>query len=108
MLGFTKAALAVAVLASSAAGQTTFLDGPLQAWSLVFEPMTDNNGIVVSADDSIVFATSATGGIGAMKRDDGTLLWSSAGVTGGSSNGEVTFSSDGATLYYAVSTGATW
>jgi sugar lactone lactonase YvrE len=106
MLGFTKAALAVAVLASSAAGQTTFLDAPLQAWSLVFEPMSDNNGIVVSADDSIVFATSATGGIGAMKRDDGTLLWSSAG--GGSSNGEVTFSPDGATLYYAVSTGETW
>jgi outer membrane protein assembly factor BamB len=107
MFGLTKAALAVAVLASSAVGQTTFYGEPVPAWDQVFEAMGDNNGIVVSPDDSIVFATSSTGGVAAMKRDDGTILWSKPNE-GGSSNGEVTFSSDGETIYYPVSTGETW
>lgn len=107
MFGLTKAALAVAVLASSAVGQTTFYEAPQKAWDQVFAPMEDNNGIVVSPDDSIVFATSSGGGVAAMKRDDGTILWSSLNE-GGFSNGEVTFSPDGETIYYPVSTGETW
>jgi outer membrane protein assembly factor BamB len=107
MFGLTKAALAVAVLASSAVGQTTFYEQPDQVWAQVFAAMEDNNGIVVSPDDSIVFATSSTGGVAAMKRDDGTILWDST-AEGGFSNGEVTFSSDGETIYYPVSTGETW
>jgi hypothetical protein len=109
MLGFTKAALAVAVLASSAAGQgeTDFLQEPMQLWVQGFAPMLDNNGIVVSADDSTIFATSATGRVAAMKRDGGEYLWDFP-IEGGFCNGEVTFSPNGTTLYHAASVGETW
>lgn len=108
MMAFTKAALAVVLLAGSAAGQTNFYPQPELAWDATFAAMTDNNGLVVSPDDSIVYATSATGSLIALKRDDGTELWTFPAPDGASSNGEISFSSDASSLYFAVSVAETW
>lgn len=98
-------ALALAALASSCHGQTSFLAAPEVSWTTDFEPMGQGNGIVLAPDSSLLFATASDGTIGALQPSDGTVEWSfkpSTDSTFLNANGEASVAADGSFLVYGV------
>lgn len=97
--------LVAALTAGSCHGQTTFLDAPQLVWSTDFKPMEKGNGIVVSPDNTRLYATASDGTIGAMDPSDGSVAWTykpTLASTLLNGNGQASISEDGSFLAYAV------
>jgi len=91
---------------------TVYRDSPVPIWTLAFLPMADNNGLVWALDNSLLYATSSDGTVGAFNPDTGELYNSfqptGDGTVPFSNNSEVDFLSDGSTFIYAVMEGDNW
>lgn len=104
--------LFIAVLAGSVSCQPQFNDKPTEKWKSSVPPMGLGNGIVVSLDSKVVYATSEDGTVSAMDPDDGNVTWSyqPPGTQGNgtlplSCNGEISISEDGEFFVYGVTEG---
>jgi outer membrane protein assembly factor BamB len=99
-------ALAVAALAGSVAGQSSFFTAPEPKWTASFSPMGQGNGVVVAPDNTALYATSTDGSVGAISPEDGSILWTYKPSSDGSfplnGNGEVSVAVDGSYLVYGV------
>jgi outer membrane protein assembly factor BamB len=106
MIFLKNTALAVAALAGSVAGQTSFMNAPEPKWTASFSPMGQGNGVVVAPDNTALYATSNDGSVGAFSAEDGSIIWTYKAASGGSipltGNGEVSVAVDGSYLVYGV------
>jgi outer membrane protein assembly factor BamB len=107
------AGLIIAALVGSVRCQPQFNDTPTEKWKSSVPPMGLGNGIVVSPDSQVVYATSEDGTVSAMDPDDGNVTWSyqPLGTQGNgtlplSCNGEISISEDGEFFVYGVTEGA--
>lgn len=102
-MSYKTATFALAALAGSCNGQTTFLPSPVNKWTTAFLPMGQGNGVVMAPDGSTLYATALDGSVGAMDPSDGSIKWTFkpvADVLDG--NGQASVASDHSYLVYGV------